>query len=60
MEDKLVLENDGLGSLKDIADCLWKLMNQEIEKYGYSDLTLGLEGCARGIYDIIRLNNIAD
>jgi hypothetical protein len=54
------LKHAELGNLKDIADCLWKLMNQEIEKNGYSDLTFIMEGSARGIYDIITLNNIED
>jgi len=52
------LKNNGLGTLEQIADGLWKDMLKEIEKNGYSDLTLNLEGSARGIYEIIELNNI--
>lgn len=39
---------------------LWKEMNKEIERNGYSDLTLSMEGAAKGIYEIIELNDIDD
>jgi hypothetical protein len=54
----LKLKNDGLGSLKQIADMLWRAMEKEVERNGHSDLTLSLESAVRGIYEIIELNNI--
>lgn len=57
---KLILKNDGLGSLTQIANMLREEMNKEIERNGYSDLTLNLEGAFQGIYEIIELNNIKE
>jgi hypothetical protein len=54
------LKHGELGSLKNIADTLWNIMLQEIERNGYSDLTLILEGSVHGVNDIIRLNNIEE
>lgn len=59
-EDKLTLKHADLGSLKQIADALWREMREEIKRNGCSDLTLLIEGSARGIYEIIELNNITD
>lgn len=60
LEIPTILKNGELGSLKQIADCLWKHMNEEVKRHGCSDLTLALEGSARGIYEIIELNNIKE
>lgn len=57
-ENKLVLKDDGLGSLDEISQLLWDEMKKEIKRNGYGNLTLNMEGAARGIQDIIRLNNI--
>lgn len=54
------LKNEGLGSLTNIANLLWREMNKEIKRNGYSDLTLNLEGAYRGIMDIVKLNDIKD
>jgi hypothetical protein len=55
---QMMLRDNGLGNLKQIADMLWDQMLKEVEKNGHSDLTLGMEGAARGIYEIINLNDI--
>ncbi|NEU29956.1 hypothetical protein GN156_04085 [bacterium LRH843] len=54
------LKNNELGSLTQIADMLWREMHKEIKKNGHSDLTLGMEGAARGIREFIELNNIKE
>jgi hypothetical protein len=54
------LVNNGMGTLTQIADSLWRDMNEEIARNGHSDLTLGLEGAVYGIREIVELNNIED
>lgn len=60
MGEKIKLRNEELGSLTQIANGLWETMKKEIERNGYSDLTLNLEGAVHGIHEIIRLNNIEE
>lgn len=57
---EITLKNKGLGSLNQIADMLWDEMKKEIDRNGYSDLTLNLEGAVHGIKEIIELNNIKE
>lgn len=57
---RITLKNKGLGSLNQIADMLWDEMKKEIDRNGYSDLTLNLEGAVHGIKEIIELNNIKE
>lgn len=54
------LKHSDLGSLRQIADALWKQMNLEIERNGYSELTYEMESSAYGILDIISLNNVIE
>jgi L-rhamnose mutarotase len=54
------LKHGELGGLKENVDVLWKVMLDEIKKHGYSDNTLTMEGTARAIYDIIKLNDIEE
>jgi hypothetical protein len=56
--NNITLINNELGSLKQISDMLWREMLKEIDRNGYSDLTLALEGAVHGINEIIELNNI--
>lgn len=56
----IILKNNGLGSLNQIADMLWDEMKKEIDRNGYSDLTLYLEGAVHGIKAILELNNIKE
>lgn len=60
MDDKLTLKHGELGGLKENAEALWNVMLQEIKKNGYSDATLVMEGTARAIFEIIKLNNIVE
>lgn len=58
--DKTIIRHKELGSLKQIAEALWSEMLKEVERNGYSDLTLTLEGSYYGIRDIIDINNIEE
>lgn len=49
-----------LGSLRQIANSLAKLMSEEIDKNGYSDTTLHIEGAYRGIHEIVNINNLKE
>lgn len=55
-----VLKHKELGSLKQISESLWREMELEIKRNGYSDLTLSLEGAYHGIHDIIKFNNVTE
>lgn len=54
------LKHKELGSLTQIADALWDEMLKEIDRNGYSDLTLVMEGSVRGIHEIIEINGIKE
>lgn len=58
MNNSLTLKHNELGNLKQISEMLWKEMLKEIDRNGYSDLTLSMEGAVHGINEIIKLNNI--
>lgn len=60
IEKKVELLNNGLGSLTNISEMLLKEMKKEIERNGYSDLTLNIEGAVIGIREIIELNDIKE
>lgn len=47
-------------SLTKVSDALWKMMMEEIDKNGYSELTFNLEGLSRDIREIINVNKIKE
>ena len=59
-EDNLILSKFEQHKLKVINEIIWKAMDKLIEKDGYSDLTLHLEGSYYEIRDMIEGSNIDD